>query len=1224
MVNAPIKEADIAIVSIDYNGFRGGLNSQALKEFGYDIDNDLPSAESLKKGYEWLQHEGKNSILFIVTIDDEQTSIEKLLRKNLYKCLQTYADRFFDKTIWVAALGTGAGQLSVEVSLRTIFDVYDQLHFENLKAKGLIISLPGTSDEKVEYEVQEFVQSKNSDFIFKYIESHRQKRNVHVFSGENKDQLDDHISSRSWTNISREDLSNQVSQVKKGDIILFNTEWEEAAVAKSGLNEGEEIEEFLLLSAVGVVQRTSDAGTQLTVNWHKLIEQPRLLQRSFFSQRIQRLEGTLLTDAMINLLHTFDAFFEIIRQLDINDGIGRILRYKLDGDSKFWWINAGGKWSIDDLSVGDTQQYSAVGATGKYKSHVKNLTIHDLLIGYQSKPTSAIVGIFAITKTISEAKDRYHFELLYKFSEQTSYGDLKKMPLFRASQLAKTLQGSLISISSELFEEVVSSTEIEIPPSKDPINNDHKKAPITNDGAYTSKDLLYIENDVRSFALLLAMKEIKPPIAVSLFGKWGSGKSFFMKLLAERIDELSKHQTFLNGRKEEKVEITEKAFCEGIAQIEFNAWSYLDANLWAGLISSIFEKLDEYIKDKSAGFDEEQKIRQKLSDNLEVLSTEKQAMEKRVDELKTSQLQINAHLRKLKSDKNKALQNAKARQLQDLRATVSEEINLESLQDETKKAFDAYGFKFEEVKRINPDALYNEITSWHVFIKNFLKSSLAFKAAFGICFIAFLAFTFLPSLIDDLLDILQRQILALSSILIPIVGKAYHTFKRYKSVVQVIIDYKNRYNKRLQEAEFEYSRDLELLQSELLLKEGEINRTNDELNLIEQQLADTTESLEHFVPQKAFNNFIKSRIEGKHYEKHLGLISIIRKDFEVLSDLFSKFEVDENAEGEEKERQQKKAKDYKEFQRLFDGEKMLSRIILYIDDLDRCSDDKVLEVVQAVHLIMAFPLFNVVVGVDPRCVRNALLLKTKLEYLKIAPLEKIEYLGVEMVSPEEYLEKIFQIPFELKDPEDFAVENLVSNLLEGQVDFSVEEESSERTEQNGVDRKNQVGPKASNRTKETALSLLLQHSSTTKTVVSATPEALKLKPTEYELIKSIVFLVGTTPRTIKRFVNIYRIIRAAKRPEDQLLLDADDQLAIMFILALGIGQFKNSSRAFFEKIQDNSTEKIADIIGSVEELSILKSQLEKDENLKSVLDMTSSFFAKHFEYVGRFSFSKRE
>jgi hypothetical protein len=50
----------------------------------------------------------------------------------------------------------------------------------------------------------------------------------------------------------------------------------------------------------------------------------------------------------------------------------------------------------------------------------------------------------------------------------------------------------------------------------------------------------------------------------------------------------------------------------------------------------------------------------------------------------------------------------------------------------------------------------------------------------------------------------------------------------------------------------------------------------------------------------------------------------------------------------------------------------IDRVVLYIDDLDRCPPAKVLEVLEAVHLLLALELFVVVVGVDPRWLRNSL------------------------------------------------------------------------------------------------------------------------------------------------------------------------------------------------------------------------------------------------------------
>ena len=85
----------------------------------------------------------------------------------------------------------------------------------------------------------------------------------------------------------------------------------------------------------------------------------------------------------------------------------------------------------------------------------------------------------------------------------------------------------------------------------------------------------------------------------------------------------------------------------------------------------------------------------------------------------------------------------------------------------------------------------------------------------------------------------------------------------------------------------------------------------------------------------------------------LGIISLIRSDFEQIERVLGEHE---RGEAPVQEGQ----------------EPPIQRIILYIDDLDRCQPDHVVQVLEAVHLLLAFPLFAVVVGVDPRWLRHSL------------------------------------------------------------------------------------------------------------------------------------------------------------------------------------------------------------------------------------------------------------
>jgi hypothetical protein len=108
-----------------------------------------------------------------------------------------------------------------------------------------------------------------------------------------------------------------------------------------------------------------------------------------------------------------------------------------------------------------------------------------------------------------------------------------------------------------------------------------------NDEAH-GEDRLNIGPDVRALAAVLASTQVAPPISVGLFGDWGSGKSFFMRKLRERIAQLADAARAKPA--------AESWFCGGrgrVVQIEFNAWHYMDANLWSSLAVRVFDTLSD-------------------------------------------------------------------------------------------------------------------------------------------------------------------------------------------------------------------------------------------------------------------------------------------------------------------------------------------------------------------------------------------------------------------------------------------------------------------------------------------------------------------------------------------------------------------------------------------------------------------------------------------------------
>lgn len=104
-------------------------------------------------------------------------------------------------------------------------------------------------------------------------------------------------------------------------------------------------------------------------------------------------------------------------------------------------------------------------------------------------------------------------------------------------------------------------------------------------GAVEPVDLVGIRAEVDAFACLIASRALNPPLAIGLFGGWGSGKSFFLESLQRRIDALVNHPA-ARSRPQDQL-----PFYKSIVQIEFNAWQYVESNLWASLIEHIFRNL---------------------------------------------------------------------------------------------------------------------------------------------------------------------------------------------------------------------------------------------------------------------------------------------------------------------------------------------------------------------------------------------------------------------------------------------------------------------------------------------------------------------------------------------------------------------------------------------------------------------------------------------------------
>src|SRR4030095_13830165 len=251
--------------------------------------------------------------------------------------------------------------------------------------------------------------------------------------------------------------------------------------------------------------------------------------------------------------------------------------------------------------------------------------------------------------------------------------------------------------------------------------------------------------------------------------------------------------------------------------------------------------------------------------------------------------------------------------------------------------------------------------------------------------------------------------------------------------------------KRVEDAQRKFDASIEAAQADNV---RQIRQAEEQLRLLEadyvaakqreqearRRVVDAEARLREASVSRLLSSFIEERANSNDYRKQLGTLALARNDFERLSDLIS--EENEDLDGVVRDDSAERFPTIDT--ELEDEPQRINRIVLYIDDLDRCPPGKVVDVLQAVHLLLAFPLFVVVVGVDARWVVRSLDARYR-ELLNVngergdsnTRDEFAEMFGD--ASAHDYVEKIFQVPFWVKPMSPEASRRLVHEMFKNRV-----------------------------------------------------------------------------------------------------------------------------------------------------------------------------------------------
>jgi peptidoglycan hydrolase CwlO-like protein len=696
-------------------------------------------------------------------------------------------------------------------------------------------------------------------------------------------------------------------------------------------------------------------------------------------------------------------------------------------------------------------------------------------------------------------------------------------------------------------------------------------------------DLVDIRAEVDAFAYLLASRSLKPPMAVGLFGDWGSGKTFFMDSVKSRIIELA--ATSDAQEKKQK----NLPFWKRIIQIDFNAWHYVEGDLWASLVDHIFNQLKISGEDEDLAERRKKFWTEKLEKRLVKLTNLEEQKEQAANRLKAKQKEI-------KEKKEKRDQEVQA--VEKLKADSMQDIILEQSVADVKSALEPL---MVSVGLPSPDSVADylrearaELTRGRALVHYFQDPRS--RKALTLILLLIVGTPFLVWWINSQSESFALNVATgVSSTLVAAFGLLGSVTKWVRDRFDSIFQAEKKVEEEITRIKTEWQRKLDDKNKELEQVEAELDELVGEEENAKKDIIAAEEEIKNITTARVLNDFVAERAGSDDYRSRLGVPALIQKDFKELTALISKYNEECVSNGGGSEVGEENADYY------------FNRVILYIDDLDRCPDKRVVEVLQAVHLLLAFELFVVVVAVDSRWLNHAL----KQHYPALTSFNGDR----SKATSEDYLEKIFQIPFWVRSLNVGARKNIVAGLLKGNLE---PREVGDVVE--SINNPLKVG--------EAEAQVLKSFDGRTAPPAIDIATLTVTKP-ELDFLDQLAPLLGDTPRSVKRFVNLYQLVRIVSRSSGanataQNALSEQSKLA--FLLAISDG-LTHLFPDFMASIYDAET---SDTISTVAKKLSEDSYPDEHKQLITWIDEHNEFknaLAEDFEnaagVVERFIFRSR-
>jgi hypothetical protein len=604
------------------------------------------------------------------------------------------------------------------------------------------------------------------------------------------------------------------------------------------------------------------------------------------------------------------------------------------------------------------------------------------------------------------------------------------------------------------------------------------------------EDRLGIRPTVDALAALVAARAVEPPLSIGLFGAWGSGKTFFMRRLEERVAAISRE-----SRDSRRAQSDLWAW-RNIRQVRFNAWTYAAADVWAGLVDELLRGLTSPPPEALALRlpDELEHIADR---RLQRLADAQQAAAKAGTDLAVAESQRDH----AKAELTTAEQNLE--QVREEERTVRGRSTLDVLGTEVVEKVDsALEANGQPSVGADLDRMWRDLAEARrsaESVRSYLRGG--GPAWLVVALAAGPALAVLVTLagLDGLLDGVARALAGVTAGFVAVAAWLRSATGAVERRVAQVVDAEQQARAAVRTAEEQTAQKAEAVRSAeeaLVRAEREAERKAAALERAESRAAETD-------PGSLLTEFLDDRVRSTDYRGALGLIGTVRGDIEAVSKAVQQHNA--TAAG---------SRDHV-------PDDVLNRVVLYVDDLDRCPPPIVVKVLEAIAMLLSFPLFVVVVAVDAAWVSRAL--------ATVYP----TLLRGGRVTPEQYLEKIFQVPVWL-DPPDAAGAGALAQALVGEVPRTAElapggarprepgsEQAAPSVSRGAAQPPGSAAQQGGRPGGTPGRSLVVRDFST----ATSAPQSLVLRDDERGDIARLAPLVARSPRALKRYVNTYRLLK---------------------------------------------------------------------------------------------------